>query len=184
MKLSHIFLSAALACGLMACESTGTGPNGPKGSLRVNPYKDGKTLALYVVSTKKGTVRKRVRNKKNRLVWVNEKQDTQLNADGKTYFTTGRVIGLDDVSYALAAKTINDEPALGLRLTPDAALRLATELQSSKGGTVLASIDNKFFSRLNNAGAKLEDGVILFPVSSLVDARDLAVTLRDGKKGK
>lgn len=168
MKLTHLLLSAVLASGLIACETTSQ-PSSTSGVYRPNPYKDGKSLALYVVSPQKGTVKKRVKNKKNRLVWVNEKRETQLDADGKTYFTTGRVVGLDDISYALAAKTINDEPALGLRLTPDAAQRLASELNSTKNGTILASIDNKFFSRVNNAGAKLEDGVILFPVSSLVD---------------
>ncbi len=84
----------------------------------------------------------------------------------------------EDVRNAFVAKTISGEPALGIRLSDVANVRLSTALAANKSGTVLASLNSSVFSKVNNAGAKLQEGVLLLPMASLNQARDVAELLR------
>lgn len=101
-----------------------------------------------------------------------------IQAYGRTYHLGTDFITAADVRTAFVAKTIKDEPALGLRFHPAAEKRLRHTLRQLTSATVLASVQKSIFSVAHESATKLEDGVLLMPMRTLEDARDLATILR------
>lgn len=185
MKISRIFIGSLLAVGLSGCFLTGgQSPSTPDKVVFV-PQKsvegNANTFNLYVGSTQKGDLKLTTKSKKKgkkKAQTVVIKQDVEVKSGDVTYYTTGPLVQREDLRNVFVAKTVSGQPALGVRLTKEANLRLDQALTHNKVGTVLASLNNSVFSKVNNAGAKLEDGVLLLPMHTLNEARDVAELLR------
>lgn len=190
MQISRILIGSVLAVSLSGCFLTGGAatPSTPD-PVVVMPNKskaaNANTFNLYVGSTHKGdvkvTTKTKKKGKKSHTAVTNIKQDVEVKSGDVTYYTTGSIVQNEDVRNVFVAKTVAGQPALGVRLSKEANMRLETALSYNKASTVLASLNNSVFSKVSNAGAKLEDGVLLLPMRSLNDARDVAEVLRKKK---
>lgn len=98
------------------------------------------------------------------------------------YGITETLANQADIRSAFVAKTVVDEPALGLRLNTAVNKRLKQALKKNKKNVVLASLNHSVFSKVGDAGAELQDGVLLLPMRSLNEARDAADLFRTKKK--
>ena len=186
MKVTRVLVLAGLSSLLSACLATGSnGQTSKVGDTTPAPVvvKSGKSankFQLYVGSTTKGTVK--TTSKKGKKTTTNTaNQDVAVNSGNVTYYTTGPVVSQDDVRTAFVAKTSLDQPALALRLNGAGNARLNSALQQVKSATVLASMNDSVFSTVNSSGAKLEDGVLLLPMPTLLAARDAADLIRKNK---
>ncbi|NOL49454.1 hypothetical protein [Pelistega europaea] len=182
MKISRILIGSLLATGLSGCFLTGSSPSTPD-SVVVVPHKskaaNANTFNLYVGSTQKGDLKLTSKKKgKKKASTAVIKQNVEVKSGDVTYYTTGPIVHREDIRNVFVAKTVAGEPALGVRLSQAANQRLDQALSNNKVGTVLASLNDSVFSKVNNAGAKLEDGVLLLPMRSLNEARDVAELLR------
>ncbi|MDY3331214.1 MAG: hypothetical protein SOX43_04565 [Pelistega sp.] len=187
MNISRVLMCTAVAFGLSGCLSVFQGGSSQAKTATPAPVvvkadKAQSTSAnvfnLYVGSTQKGEV-KTTTKKGKRKQTTTIKQDVPVEAAGVTYYTSGPIVAKEDVRNAFVAKTIAGEPALGIRLSDAANSRLTTALAANQAGAVLASLNNSVFSKVNQAGAKLQDGVLLLPMNSLNEARDVAAFLRN-----
>lgn len=183
MKVTRVLVLAGLTSLLSACLATGsngqsnTTNNPTPAPVVVKSGKSANKFQLYVGSTSKGTVKTTTKKgKKTTTNTVN--QDVAVNSGNVTYYTTGPVVSHEDVRTAFVAKTALDEPALALRLNDAGNARLSSALNQVKSATVLASMNDSVFSTVNSAGAKLEDGVLLLPMPTLLAARDAADLIR------
>ena len=139
--------------------------------------KNGKgEIAIYVGSITKTAAKKGKNSKAIAL------EDVVVKAGDQTYYTSGVLLNREDVKAAFVAKA-KDKPALGLRLTPKGATKLKTAIndKSNLHKTVLASMDQSVFSTMTTSEAQLEDGVLLVPMLTLLNARDTADMIR-GKR--
>lgn len=183
MIISRLLVCSALAVSLSGCfltgSSDGTTAAIKKPSVQVSSVnvKGAKKFNLYVGSTRKGdlkTVTKKGKKKQTTTI----KQDVVVKSGDTTYYTSGVLVEREDVRTAFVAKTVSGAPALGIRLNDAARVRLTNALTSNRSGTVLASLDDSVFSQVASEGAKLQDGVLLLPMLSLNEARDIADLLR------
>lgn len=186
MKITRVLVIAGMASVLSACFASGGSAQSSRLSdptpspIVAKPGKTSNKFELFVGSTTKGTIKTTSKKgKKTTTTTVN--QDIPVNSGNVTYYTTGPVVSQADVRTAFVAKTARDEPALALRLNEDGNLRLSTALKQVKSATVLASMNDSIFSTVNSSGAKLEDGVLLLPMPTLLAARDAADLIRKNK---
>ena len=192
MKFSRIFACSVLSVSLTAC-STFSGLFG--GDKAPAPEVAKKTPAavvkktstdkkaaqqfeLFVGSTMQGSAKVTVSKKGKKTTQKTVQQDVPVKVGNTTYYTAGAIVKNADVKTAFVAKTLSGEPALGLRLLPAANARLSAALKVNHAGAVLASLNNVVFTKVNSAGAQLMDGVLLLPMASLNEARDVAEVLR------
>lgn len=187
MIVSRLLVCSALAVSLSGCfltgssdDTTATAPVAikkiPSQVSSVN-VKGTKKFNLYVGSIHKGDL-KTVTKKGKKKHTTTIKQDVVVKAGDMTYYTSGALVEREDVRTAFVAKTVSGSPALGIRLNDAARVRLTNALTSNRAGTVLASLDDSVFSQVTSDGAKLQDGVLLLPMVSLNDARDVAELIR------
>lgn len=185
-NITRILMCSAIAFGLSGCFATASQNSTAQSaatpaSVIIKADKsqaaNANTFNLYVGSTQKGEV-KTTSKKGKRKQTTTIKQDVPVQVGDATYYTSGAIVANEDVRNAFVAKTIAGEPALGIRLSDVANNRLSTALAANESGTVLASLNSSVFSKVNNAGAKLQDGVLLLPMASLNQARDVAELLR------
>lgn len=189
MIISRLFISSVLAVSLSGCFLTGSSDDSAstapaslnKSSAPVKvanlKAKGAKKFNLYVGSTHQGDL-KTVGKKGKKKHVSTVKQDVVVKSGNMTYYTSGVLVNREDVRTAFVAKTVSGAPALGIRLNDSARARLTSALASNRSGTVLASLDDAVFSQVNSEGAQLQDGVLLLPMLSLNDARDVADVLR------
>lgn len=179
MKISRIFIGSLLTIALSGCFLTGS-PSTPDSVVVVSHKSrtaNANTFNLYVGSTQKAEV-KSTSKKKVQKKSSTATKNLEIKSGEVTYYTVGPIAYRADLRNVFVAKTVKGEPALGIRLSKEANLRLDRALANNKAATVLASLNNSVFSKVNNAGAKLEDGVLLLPMRSLNEARDVAEILR------
>lgn len=185
-NITRVLMCSAIAFGLSGClavtsqKSTAQSASVPAPVvLKTNKSQaaNANTFNLYVGSTQKGEVKTTSKKGKKKQT-TTIKQDVPVQVGDTTYYTSGAIVSNEDVRNAFVAKTIAGEPALGIRLSDAANNRLSTALAANNSGTVLASLNSSVFSKVNNAGAKLQDGVLLLPMGSLNEARDVADLLR------
>ncbi|WP_159990272.1 hypothetical protein [Pelistega ratti] len=185
MKLSRIAIGVALSLSLTACFSffPRTSPSTPSDVVvkeNRSAQNNAKTFHLYVGSTHKPVASKKSSKKKAPATQATE----EIKSGDVTYYTTGAIASMEDVRNAFVAKTVSDQPALGIRLSDAANKRLSAALAHHRSNTVLASLNNSVFSKIDNAGAKLQDGVLLLPMATLNQAREVADILRQAKASK
>lgn len=186
MKITRVLVVAGMTAVLSACFATGGNANSSRLSdptpspIAAKPGKSSNKFELFVGSTTKGTVKTTA--KKGKKTSTNTvAQDIPVSSGNVTYYTTGPVVSHTDIRTAFVAKTARDEPALALRLNDAGNARLSTALKQVKSATVLASMNDSVFSTVNSSGAKLEDGVLLLPMPTLLAARDAADLIRKNK---
>lgn len=189
MTISRLLVCSALAVSLSGCFLTGSSEDtasvAPASIKKTSApvkvanlkVKGAKKFNLFVGSTHKGDL-KTVTKKGKKKSTTTIKQDVVVKAGDMTYYTSGALVEREDVRTAFVAKTISGAPALGIRLNDAARARLASALSSNRSGIVLASLDDAVFSQVNSDGAQLQDGVLLLPMLSLNEARDIADILR------
>lgn len=103
-------------------------------------------------------------------------KEQRLKAGDVHYYTNGIILKREDIQNAFVAKTMNDQPALALRLKPDSVSKLS---QARKGYShILASINGSVVSTVEGHHGELMDGVLLMPMPTLVSARDAADLIR------
>lgn len=184
MKVTRVLVIAGMAGLMSACLATGGNSarlSDPTPSpIVAKPGKSANKFQLFVGSPTKGTV-KSTTKKGKKTTTTSVQQDISVTSGNVTYYTTGSLVTQEDVRTAFVAKTSRDEPALGLRLNDAGNARLSTALKQVKAATVLASMNDSVFSTVNSSGAKLEDGVLLLPMPTLLAARDAADLIRKNK---
>jgi len=133
-------------------------------------------IEIYVGSITKSTA------KKGKNVKALALEDVVIKSGDQTYYTSGVLLNRADVKTVFVAKA-KDKPALGLRLTPNGATKLKSAIndKSNLNKTVLASMDKSVFSTMTTSEAQLEDGVLLVPMLTLLNARDTADMIRTKK---
>jgi len=191
MKLVQILGLTALSVALAGCETLGFG--GSSSSAAENTENKPVQVAQPVVPATKTDARL-VEKKGNGDIEIyvgsvtqsnaskNKKstgKETSIKSGGQTYVTSGALLSREDVKTAFVAKA-KDQPALALRLTPAGATKLKTAItgKSNQHKVVLASMNKSVFSTLSTSEAALEDGVLLIPMLTLVNARDAADLIR------
>ena len=103
-------------------------------------------------------------------------KEQRLKAGDVHYYTNGIILKREDIQNAFVAKTMNDQPALALRLKPDSVSKLS---KARKGYShILASINGNVVSTVEGHHGELMDGVLLMPMPTLVSARDAADLIR------
>lgn len=133
-------------------------------------------IEIYVGSITKTATKKGKNGKALAL------EDVVVKSGDQVYYTSGVLLNREDVKTVFVAKA-KDKPALGLRLTPNGASKLKTAIgdKANANKTVLASMDKSVFSTMTTSEAQLEDGVLLIPMLTLVNARDTADMIRTKK---
>ncbi len=184
MKLTTIFTVAAVAASLAGCgvfeqkDTNGTVPasEARPGSTSAGVQKQGSgNLEIYVGSTQAPTTKSSKRTKTTA-------KTVPLQAGNQTYIATGPILTGVDVKKVFVTKA-GDRPALGLRLSPEGARKLAVEIngKASKGKTILASLNDSVFSTTTASPGAVDDGVLLMPMATLQNAKDAADIIRGTK---
>ncbi|WP_028356959.1 hypothetical protein [Brackiella oedipodis] len=179
MRIATLTGVALLSLSLSACSIFHRGESGHKHVTSLQKYKEaraGNNPERLVIQS---------RDNNNFVIYMGsltakkgkKNQGQTLDVAGKTYHTSNLNIPLHEIKRPFVAKTNDGKPALALRLKPEAVSKLQ---QARKQGytVILASLNNSVFSEVNGAGANLADGVLLFPMPTLVSARDAADALR------
>lgn len=173
--LKMAVLASALV-GLTACETFGTGSAGAgqtEGSVATTAQQP-VVQAAPIPAAKKGAndLAIHVGNTQSKKA----DQEHKIKAGDIQFFTSGIILQRDDIINVFVAKTNNDEPALALRLKPEAIAKLN---QARRGHShVLASINGSVVSTVEGAHGNLTDGVLLLPMPTLISARDAADLIR------
>lgn len=154
-------LSALLSLGLLACAH----PSSQSATVSVPTQSKANMLApelkVYVGSLKSKPYFKSIR----------------LN--GKRYYIKEEaVFGQHAIKTAFVSKTINDLPALGLRLLPEEAKQYQKHQKNLKFDAVFVFVDKMLISTMSHHLTALQDEVLLVPMPSLSLARDLARKIR------
>ena len=103
-------------------------------------------------------------------------KEQRIKAGDVQYYTNGIILKRDDIQNAFVAKTMDDQPALALRLKPDSISKLSN---ARKGYShILARINGSVVSTAEGHQGELMDGVLLMPMPTLVSARDAADLIR------
>ncbi|MBV4395881.1 hypothetical protein KU392_01265 [Advenella alkanexedens] len=133
-------------------------------------------IEIYVGSITKSAAQKGKNGKTLEL------DNVVVKSGDQTYYTSGVLLSKTDVKAAFVAKA-KDKPALALRLTPAGATKLKSAIsdKSNLHKTVLASMDKSVFSTMSASEAELQDGVLLIPMLTLLNARDTADLIRAQK---
>lgn len=103
-------------------------------------------------------------------------KEQRIKAGDVQYYSKGIILKREDIRNAFVAKTLDDRPALALRLQPESIAKLTN---ARKGYShILARINGNVVSTAEGHQGELMDGVLLMPMPTLVSARDAADLIR------
>ncbi len=103
-------------------------------------------------------------------------KEERIKAGDVQYYSKGIILKREDIRSAFVAKTLDDKPALALRLQPESVAKL---IKARKGYShILARINGNVVSTVEGRQGELIDGVLLMPMPTLVSARDAADLIR------
>ena len=166
-------LSMALF-GLTACETFAPKTNGASNTEQSTVAANAQQTAVPVLVKRRGENALEIYVGSTDAKKLDKEQ--RLKAGDIHYYTNGITLKREDIQNAFVAKTMDDQPALALRLKPDSIAKLS---QARKGFShILASINGNVVSTVEGRQGELMDGVLLMPMPTLVSARDAADLIR------